>query len=958
MRITKMRFWFRCYVVVTTMALAFVGQSIKAGSIGESGSNAAVAQAPLAELHVTPVYSGPGCCWIFELTQVWGAPGNIVQVVGQVTTPGATITSAQILCTGTISNTSTTVNAFIPNGLTPTNPPGVPSCSLRICFSSPLSPNVHIVFNAYDAAGNTSPCPPCLMQDTVTVSDASCTQGCVSPPPNCVLWLPFNEAAGPIAYNAAGGNNGVEINSPTIINQYVKRGLCFNGSNQWVDVKTYPAINFGPVIVGTKSRVSFSIDAWIRREGGDLNVRTIVDKRLDSAGGVWGYHLYLFNGQLAFQLANGTGVNYNSLTTVPPDNQWHFVAVTVKRNDPTGLTFYLDGVPVGPTYSTIPHNGSLATSAPFRVGARTASTPGTAVFMGCIDEVEVFRRVLLPAEILSIYNAKTDGKCIQRCILPSMVGFCVNVNTVTVNAQICNNTGFAQTYSYSFVGLPVSAGCSVNGPTVFSPPSGTVTVPNGTCVSIPVTITRPAGLTCNAVGCYEMDVSLQTSTGIQTFSCHGAVRGLCLYCLNVPPNLPPQLSAAPFPVGPFSVTNTGAQKAILDYQFIVMNHDGMQDDTEVRLNGLPPGEPVFGTLSLAPGESSDIGLTAEFDDDNPMESYEIVLEADLDGDGVPEPLAVQTIENMIPPSFIPGDANGDGTVNVTDVVYLISYIFSAGPTPVPLEAADANCDGLINISDVVYLVAYIFGGGSAPCGGALGKLAPGLGELTPNGALPLSATLMLTGIGQADALAGTGAVDMHSDVPVAGVQLEFGAGIDRPDEIAVHATDRSRNLQLFSGVRDGVFRVGLVDLSGKNTIAAGDGPILTLEYKGDKSDLGLTSAVICDPEAKTLNVKIVTEGKGSTLPTEYSLNQNHPNPFNPSTDISFAMPKSSEVRVEVINMLGQSVKTLVSGFQATGTHKVTWDGTDAKGVTVSSGVYFYRMVSGEFTDTKKMVLMK
>ena len=65
--------------------------------------------------------------------------------------------------------------------------------------------------------------------------------------------------------------------------------------------------------------------------------------------------------------------------------------------------------------------------------------------------------------------------------------------------------------------------------------------------------------------------------------------------------------------------------------------------------------------------------------------------------------------------YLCGDANADGTANITDAVYLISYIFSGGPAPNPLEAGDANCDGSANITDAVYLITYIFSGGPPPC---------------------------------------------------------------------------------------------------------------------------------------------------------------------------------------------------------------------------------------------------
>ncbi|MCX6833118.1 MAG: dockerin type I repeat-containing protein [candidate division Zixibacteria bacterium] len=65
--------------------------------------------------------------------------------------------------------------------------------------------------------------------------------------------------------------------------------------------------------------------------------------------------------------------------------------------------------------------------------------------------------------------------------------------------------------------------------------------------------------------------------------------------------------------------------------------------------------------------------------------------------------------------FICGDANADATVDISDVVYLIGYIFSGGSVPSPLLAGDANCDSTVDISDAVYLISYIFSGGAAPC---------------------------------------------------------------------------------------------------------------------------------------------------------------------------------------------------------------------------------------------------
>ncbi len=93
-------------------------------------------------------------------------------------------------------------------------------------------------------------------------------------------------------------------------------------------------------------------------------------------------------------------------------------------------------------------------------------------------------------------------------------------------------------------------------------------------------------------------------------------------------------------------------------------------------------------------------------------------------------------------------------------------------------------------------------------------------------------------------------------------------------------------------------------------------------------------------------------------PEVFSLAQNYPNPFNPKTVIRFALPKDSWVKLEVYNILGQKVKTLVDEKLAAGVKEVQWDGKDGKGLEVASGIYFYRIKADSFSDVKKMVMLK
>ena len=94
------------------------------------------------------------------------------------------------------------------------------------------------------------------------------------------------------------------------------------------------------------------------------------------------------------------------------------------------------------------------------------------------------------------------------------------------------------------------------------------------------------------------------------------------------------------------------------------------------------------------------------------------------------------------------------------------------------------------------------------------------------------------------------------------------------------------------------------------------------------------------------------------LPTEFALGQNAPNPFNPATRISFDLPQASVVHLNVFNILGQKVRTLVDDFLPAGTHEVIFDGKGEQNQVLASGVYFYRIEAGEFRKSLKMTLMK
>lgn len=96
----------------------------------------------------------------------------------------------------------------------------------------------------------------------------------------------------------------------------------------------------------------------------------------------------------------------------------------------------------------------------------------------------------------------------------------------------------------------------------------------------------------------------------------------------------------------------------------------------------------------------------------------------------------------------------------------------------------------------------------------------------------------------------------------------------------------------------------------------------------------------------------------SGIPEVFTLKQNFPNPFNPTTQISFGMPRTSNVRLEIYNILGQKVRTLVSSDLNAGFHVYEWDARNDAGQRMAAGVYIYQLNTGGFVQQKKMLLLK
>jgi len=120
---------------------------------------------------------------------------------------------------------------------------------------------------------------------------------------------------------------------------------------------------------------------------------------------------------------------------------------------------------------------------------------------------------------------------------------------------------------------------------------------------------------------------------------------------------------------------------------------------------------------------------------------------------------------------------------------------------------------------------------------------------------------------------------------------------------------------------------------------------------GTPSDVGIRARA-------TLTLAQSIDDKAITTPNDFVLSQNYPNPFNSATTIDYSIPRQSRVTIDIYNLLGQKVKSLINEIIPAGNYTAIWDGTDSNNRSVSSGVYYYRISAGDMTDTKKLVLMK
>ena len=287
----------------------------------------------------------------------------------------------------------------------------------------------------------------------------------------------------------------------------------------------------------------------------------------------------------------------------------------------------------------------------------------------------------------------------------------------------------------------------------------------------------------------------------------------------------------------------------------------------------------------------------------------------------------------------PGDANGDFTVNVLDVISDVSYILGQNPQPFIFAAADVNDDSVINVLDVIGTINLILHPSPSMVKGSVAAASTSKSSQQ-------DATLNLV----------NDKIWLDSPLMVAGIQLRFAGCTDTKLLSSLEGLD---GLEVSSAKLRGDTAVVLAYSMKGNFIPKGKIALLRSGAKG----IHLVSAVLSSSDGKSISVKLYNNGV-PVVPEAFTLFQNYPNPFNPTTTIRYGLPKDANgVQLVIYDILGRQVRVIEQGTRSKGYHEVIWDGRNSNGISVASGVYFcqFRVRDGgalRIIGVSKMMMLK
>ncbi len=286
------------------------------------------------------------------------------------------------------------------------------------------------------------------------------------------------------------------------------------------------------------------------------------------------------------------------------------------------------------------------------------------------------------------------------------------------------------------------------------------------------------------------------------------------------------------------------------------------------------------------------------------------------------------------------DARGD--INLNNIAYEIGdavlysnyFIYGLGVftinVPGQIAASDVNADGLtLSVADLVLMIRIIVGDADP-----IPKLVPYTEEL------------ILQNVRTSSEIA----VTTNAVSSIGGMLLVYNLESDIMIN-EVTSSDATSDMQVMYDVVDNQLRILLFDL-GDNSIVSGKNSIVNISFDGE-GEIALSEVEAVDYQGRPYKVL----SKLSQIPKGFSLSQNYPNPFNPSTTIQLTLPQAAEWRLSVFNIKGSLVRSFTGNDEA-GVVSIEWDGNSQSGSQVASGMYLYRLEAGEFSDTKKMILLK
>ena len=532
-------------------------------------------------------------------------------------------------------------------------------------------------------------------------SDVECGP-CITPPSGMVGWWPLDEFAGPIANDIVANKDGTYQPSlatgPVPVPAVVLNGLKFDGVDDFVQVPPANIHDFG---CGP-----FTIDAWIHplltpSAGGAIVSRTASFGEGYTFGVDSGGYLYLTLGTTCIRCiaSSSSPIAWNT---------WNHVAVTVSAcsacgqpcaTPPRTITFYNNGAVIGSSSSGTCCD--ISATAPLLIGTGTLFGD---YFDGMIDEVEIFKRELAASEIAAIWSAGDAGKC-KDVSSGTWEAACTSPGTATVNITICNNGIFPQNYAWNISPLPGVPGtvCNVNGPAIIVPPNGVVNVPPQSCQSVTATMQCPPGLPLGSHGCFQVCFT-NLATGTET-CCGGSIYTVKKWKPIAVELFTEIVWGTAKPVA-WQVMNIDDPTGVLPFKITVMPDDMQPGPEAVSINGLPPGTRYIGNLAVPQGGTGEIEVDVSYVQFEPFRFYTILLEADLDGDGVFEPISSVATKVVLPDCQ--ADLNGDGVVNGADLGLMLAAWGTPGS---PGVDSDLNHDGTTNGADLGLLLAAW-----GPCG--------------------------------------------------------------------------------------------------------------------------------------------------------------------------------------------------------------------------------------------------